>query len=126
MSGHCATRRNFSATGCSTPNQIPNRIHNFPPTILPPSRSTFPFQTFTAHHNIIFVCSPFNFWCQFTEYSIFPLSIANSTPVVSGLNRSQHPGAGFNKNIQVRLENEDLWVKFNEIGTEMIITKTGR
>ena len=44
-----------------------------------------------------------------------------------GLNRpSQHPGAGFNKNIQVRLENEDLWVKFNEIGTEMIITKTGR
>ena len=32
----------------------------------------------------------------------------------------------FDKNIQVRLENEDLWVKFNEIGTEMIITKTGR
>ena len=46
--------------------------------------------------------------------------------VVAGLNRGQHSGSGFNKNIQVRLENEDLWVKFNEIGTEMIITKTGR
>ena len=26
----------------------------------------------------------------------------------------------------VRLENQELWRRFNEIGTEMIITKTGR
>lgn len=29
-------------------------------------------------------------------------------------------------NIDVELENKDLWDKFHEIGTEMIITKTGR
>ena len=28
--------------------------------------------------------------------------------------------------IEVELENNDLWEKFHEIGTEMIITKTGR
>jgi len=28
--------------------------------------------------------------------------------------------------IDVELENKDLWDKFHEIGTEMIITKTGR
>lgn len=28
--------------------------------------------------------------------------------------------------IEVELENKDLWDKFHEIGTEMIITKTGR
>ena len=31
-----------------------------------------------------------------------------------------------NKKISVKLENEDLWKRFNELGTEMIITKTGR
>jgi hypothetical protein len=43
-----------------------------------------------------------------------------------GLGRGPHAGIGYNKNINVRLDNEELWVKFNEIGTEMIITKTGR
>ena len=28
--------------------------------------------------------------------------------------------------INVSLENEDLWKRFHEIGTEMIITKMGR
>ena len=31
-----------------------------------------------------------------------------------------------NKKVSVKLENEDLWNRFNELGTEMIITKTGR
>ena len=31
-----------------------------------------------------------------------------------------------NKKVSVKLENEDLWRRFNELGTEMIITKTGR
>lgn len=31
-----------------------------------------------------------------------------------------------NESIDVELENKDLWDKFHEIGTEMIITKTGR
>jgi hypothetical protein len=29
-------------------------------------------------------------------------------------------------NVQCRLETKDLWDKFHELGTEMIITKTGR
>ena len=28
--------------------------------------------------------------------------------------------------VQCRLETKDLWDKFHELGTEMIITKTGR
>lgn len=30
------------------------------------------------------------------------------------------------RNITCHLETKDLWEKFNELGTEMIITKTGR
>jgi hypothetical protein len=30
------------------------------------------------------------------------------------------------ENINVTLENRDLWNKFHSLGTEMIITKTGR
>ena len=29
-------------------------------------------------------------------------------------------------NVKCRLETKDLWDKFNDIGTEMIITKSGR
>ena len=29
-------------------------------------------------------------------------------------------------NIRVNLENDDLWKRFHQIGTEMIITKMGR
>ena len=29
-------------------------------------------------------------------------------------------------NIKADLENSELWSQFNEVGTEMIITKTGR
>ncbi len=29
-------------------------------------------------------------------------------------------------NVKVSLENEDLWTRFHQIGTEMIITKMGR
>lgn len=30
------------------------------------------------------------------------------------------------KNIKINLENRELWSKFHNLGTEMIITKTGR
>ena len=30
------------------------------------------------------------------------------------------------KSVECRLETKELWLKFNELGTEMIITKTGR
>lgn len=30
------------------------------------------------------------------------------------------------KDVQVSLEGRDLWERFNELGTEMIITKSGR
>ncbi|XP_041348983.1 T-box-containing protein TBX6L-like [Gigantopelta aegis] len=35
-------------------------------------------------------------------------------------------GETMDKNIKITLENLDLWAKFHSIGTEMIITKTGR
>ncbi|KAK3082974.1 hypothetical protein FSP39_010428 [Pinctada imbricata] len=35
-------------------------------------------------------------------------------------------GDSMDKNIKISLENRDLWSKFHNIGTEMIITKTGR
>ena len=35
-------------------------------------------------------------------------------------------GSGCGREVVVRLENQELWRRFNEIGTEMIITKTGR
>jgi len=28
--------------------------------------------------------------------------------------------------VRATLENKDLWMKFNELGTEMIVTKNGR
>ena len=34
--------------------------------------------------------------------------------------------ANHDPNVKVTLENEDLWRRFHEIGTEMIITKMGR
>ena len=37
------------------------------------------------------------------------------------------PAAGQkDPNIKADLENSELWSQFNEVGTEMIITKTGR
>ena len=33
---------------------------------------------------------------------------------------------GMDKNLKITLENRDLWAKFSTLGTEMIITKTGR
>ena len=40
-----------------------------------------------------------------------------------GHGQREHPR---DKNIKIRLENRDLWQKFHSLGTEMIITKTGR
>jgi len=35
-------------------------------------------------------------------------------------------GDAMDKNLKITLENRDLWSKFSSLGTEMIITKTGR
>ncbi|XP_060607924.1 T-box transcription factor TBX20-like isoform X3 [Ruditapes philippinarum] len=35
-------------------------------------------------------------------------------------------GEAMDKNLKITLENRDLWTKFSSLGTEMIITKTGR
>lgn len=45
---------------------------------------------------------------------------AAAAPAIPGVPGERDP------NIRVSLENEDLWRQFDEIGTEMIITKTGR
>ena len=56
-----------------------------------------------------------------------------NTPTMGGpggpsADLSQGPGVPGPKdpNIKVSLENVDLWRRFNDMGTEMIITKTGR
>ena len=36
------------------------------------------------------------------------------------------PAGQKDPNIKADLENSELWSQFNEVGTEMIITKTGR
>ncbi|CAG2206946.1 T-box transcription factor TBX20-like [Mytilus edulis] len=46
---------------------------------------------------------------------------ASTTPPLS-----PEPYTGSLPNVKCRLETKDLWDKFNDIGTEMIITKTGR
>ena len=74
MSGHCATRRNFSATGCSTPNQIPNRIHNFPPLFCPrlgqPFHSKHSLPTTTSS-------STFPHLCMYIVISTFGVNSQN-------------------------------------------------
>ena len=49
--------------------------------------------------------------------------VLTSTPGSSAATRTdQRP----DKNIKVTLDNRDLWRKFHTLGTEMIITKSGR
>ena len=50
--------------------------------------------------------------------------LAPPTSVVGGSHviRDQRP----DKNIKMTLDNRDLWRKFHSLGTEMIITKSGR
>ena len=45
-----------------------------------------------------------------------------------GMDPSSAAGSPAQKdpNIKADLENSELWSQFNEVGTEMIITKTGR
>ena len=129
-SGHWQTLGNFSATGSSTLIRFPAASPTLPPLFCPRLSLRQPFDSkilFPLHNTILnfppqFCPQPTVF---FTDCANFPV-LQTQLLCVSGLNRAQHSGSGFNKNIQVRLENEDLWVKFNEIGTEMIITKTGR
>lgn len=52
------------------------------------------------------------------NFGNLPLAYSNALPLPHG----QLPEG----NIKVELENSDLWEKFHQIGTEMIITKTGR
>ena len=49
-------------------------------------------------------------------------SAAAATPPNANGTANTNPDPSIN----VSLENEDLWKRFHEIGTEMIITKMGR
>ncbi len=53
-------------------------------------------------------------------------SNSDSGPASPGTPASTGSGSKELANIQCRLETKDLWDKFHELGTEMIITKTGR
>ena len=65
------------------------------------------------------------------DFTSFKPSIDNymgSNPSQRPLDDYRHPQIGTQRdpNIKVSLENRELWDKFDEIGTEMIITKSGR
>ncbi len=49
-----------------------------------------------------------------------PLPQVDPTGNIPGVPGEKDP------NIKADLENSDLWSQFNDVGTEMIITKTGR
>ena len=54
-----------------------------------------------------------------TNRTISPSMVFEESSVVTGANKQL---AG----VQCRLETKELWGKFHDLGTEMIITKTGR
>lgn len=56
------------------------------------------------------------------------LSLGGDPTATAISNPSLCPGVPGKKdpNVKVTLENEELWRQFDEVGTEMIITKTGR
>lgn len=45
---------------------------------------------------------------------------------MGGPNNNNSTASNPDPKVKVTLENEDLWKRFYEIGTEMIITKMGR
>uniref|UniRef100_A0A915JUE8 T-box domain-containing protein n=1 Tax=Romanomermis culicivorax TaxID=13658 RepID=A0A915JUE8_ROMCU len=51
---------------------------------------------------------------------------ASPTPPLAANMFSECGDASSLRNVQCRLEARDLWTKFHELGTEMIITKSGR
>ena len=69
---------------------------------------------------------------QFTGNNTGFTAIGSITPYGSGLNHSGSiPGlmgtnTGSDPNVDVKLEDKELWESFEKVGTEMIITKTGR
>ena len=48
--------------------------------------------------------------------------VANT--VTNGPKQIENPKS--NKNIKVKMQDSNIWKKFNQVGTEMIVTKTGR
>ena len=60
-----------------------------------------------------------------TSKKVFPPLTSGSIPLASF--PSEHPCFDkYIKNIQVELEGKELWEEFNELGTEMILTRAGR
>lgn len=55
-----------------------------------------------------------------------PDSGEESTDLTDVLPASSHPDHQSLKDLKCQLETKDLWKKFHELGTEMIITKSGR
>ncbi len=53
-------------------------------------------------------------------HTMGPAAVSTATATNGTANANPDPS------INVSLENEDLWKRFHEIGTEMIITKMGR
>ncbi|KAF7238118.1 T-box transcription factor TBX15 [Varanus komodoensis] len=53
-------------------------------------------------------------------------SFGSHTDLTSGGSVSQPPPTSSMEEIQVELQCADLWKRFHDIGTEMIITKAGR
>ena len=65
---------------------------------------------------------------DFTSFNPSINDYMDANPTQRPLDDYHHPQIGTQRdpNIKVSLENRKLWDKFDEIGTEMIITKSGR
>lgn len=61
------------------------------------------------------------FWFSFLSSSFVCMSFVQTRPTLLGSCNCDEL-----KPIQCHLETKDLWEKFHDLGTEMIITKTGR
>ncbi|XP_067681751.1 T-box transcription factor TBX6-like isoform X1 [Haliotis asinina] len=82
-----------------------------------PQASFFGFPMHPAHDSLMAVG-------QSQQFGAYP-HLSTPDPkrmLTSGVGQSD----SMDKNIKISLDNRDLWSKFHNIGTEMIITKTGR
>ncbi|GFO08954.1 T-box transcription factor tbx2 [Plakobranchus ocellatus] len=90
---------------------------------LMPTPQFSPF-AFSMHHDPMSLAVGQN--QQFGSYHHHLGSSSAATDHKRGLGGGQNSSDAVDKNIKVTLDNRDLWGKFHSLGTEMIITKTGR
>ncbi|XP_074643456.1 T-box transcription factor TBX2-B-like [Tubulanus polymorphus] len=84
------------------------------------SHQSFPFAGFPMTHDPLGLAPGPQ---QFGAYAHMNMGVTDHKRLLHHGSSQQDEN---NKNIKIKLENRELWQKFHAIGTEMIITKTGR